>query len=129
MFSRTSQKKKKQNPTISKDLEQQSEEQVNSTLETLFHGSGSPSLNVDQVLSVRGERYGPFVDQFYMAQYFKDIMRKEPNWQNMAVHKREALDQITLRISRIIHGDADYEDSWLDIEGYAKLGAFKDKRP
>jgi hypothetical protein len=35
----------------------------------------------------------------------------------------EALEMIAHKIGRIVNGDPDYADSWIDIAGYAKLVA------
>ena len=37
--------------------------------------------------------------------------------------QQEALDMICHKIGRIINGDPDYADSWVDIAGYAQLVA------
>jgi hypothetical protein len=37
--------------------------------------------------------------------------------------QREALDMIAHKIGRILNGDPNYADSWVDIAGYAKLVA------
>jgi hypothetical protein len=39
----------------------------------------------------------------------------------MYADQREALDMIAHKIARIINGDPDYADSWVDIAGYATL--------
>lgn len=35
--------------------------------------------------------------------------------------QREALEMIAHKIARILNGDPNYADSWVDIAGYAKL--------
>jgi hypothetical protein len=37
--------------------------------------------------------------------------------------QREALEMIAHKIARIVNGDPNYADSWLDIAGYAQLVA------
>jgi hypothetical protein len=39
------------------------------------------------------------------------------------VDQAEALDMIFHKIGRILNGDPNYADSWIDIAGYAKLVA------
>jgi len=39
----------------------------------------------------------------------------------LAADQREALEMIAHKIARIINGDPNYADSWVDIAGYAKL--------
>jgi hypothetical protein len=47
----------------------------------------------------------------------------EKRGKRLAPDQQEALDMIFAKIGRIINGDADYADSWIDIAGYAKLVA------
>jgi hypothetical protein len=39
----------------------------------------------------------------------------------LAFYQRESLEMIAHKISRIVNGDANYMDSWVDIAGYAQL--------
>jgi hypothetical protein len=41
----------------------------------------------------------------------------------LAPDQQESLDMILHKIGRIVNGDPDYDDSWVDIAGYAKLVA------
>lgn len=41
--------------------------------------------------------------------------------------QREALDNILVKIARIVSGDADHADHWRDIAGYALLGIRQDQ--
>lgn len=74
-----------------------------------------------EVLKQRGNRYGSFIDNAKFTHFMKEEMRKSPSWQKMYADQREALDMIAHKISRIVNGDPDYEDSWTDIAGYATL--------
>ncbi len=42
---------------------------------------------------------------------------------NLSCDQTEALEMICHKIARIINGDSDYADSWVDIAGYATLVA------
>lgn len=44
------------------------------------------------------------------------------SWAKLPVVQREALDQIALKISRILSGGHMHKDNWVDIAGYAHLG-------
>ena len=46
----------------------------------------------------------------------------ETSWTKLPVTQREALDQIALKISRILSGGYMHKDNWVDIAGYAHLG-------
>ena len=76
-----------------------------------------------QVLKERGERYGSFIDNARTTHFFKEQMRSSPSWSKMYADQREALDMIAHKIARIVNGDPDYADSWVDIAGYATLVA------
>jgi len=80
---------------------------------------------IKEILVARGARYGKFTEQAMVTQELKNIINT-----NLAFRKKilqpdqqEALDMICHKIGRIINGDPDYADSWIDIAGYAKLVA------
>lgn len=76
---------------------------------------------IADILEARGGRYGSFEDQSKIAQQLKAVM--QPHYHKLAPDMREALDHISVKISRALNGDAEYVDHWRDIEGYAKLVA------
>lgn len=77
------------------------------------------------VLTERGRRYGPFVGHAEVTQQLKLIIAAElvKRDKTLAADQQEALDMICHKIGRIINGDSDYDDSWVDIAGYAQLVA------
>jgi hypothetical protein len=81
--------------------------------------------DVDAVLEQRGSRYGPFVLHAEITQtlkyYANQFLRRQGK--ELDFDQQEALDMIFHKIGRIINGDPDYSDSWIDIAGYAKLVA------
>ena len=82
------------------------------------------SNKIDSTLSERGSNYGTFEMNAEMAQELKSIVREYDSMYEdnnlRAIHK-EAIDMIMHKISRIVNGDPSYQDSWVDIQGYAKL--------
>ena len=40
---------------------------------------------------------------------------------NGSADQKEALEMIATKMGRIVNGDPDYLDSWLDIQGYCQL--------
>lgn len=80
---------------------------------------------VDAILSERGDRYGPFIGHAAVTQQLKEVATKHLYHRGklLAPDQQEALDMIFHKIGRIINGDPDYDDSWVDIAGYAKLVA------
>ena len=80
---------------------------------------------VDQILDQRGSRYGSFKGHAEVTQDLKNVsaqhLRKRDKL--LADDQQEALDMIFHKIGRIINGDPNYDDSWVDIAGYAQLVA------
>ena len=77
---------------------------------------------IKDVLNERGNNYGSFEDNAAATQSIKEIMANSRSWTSMDDSKKEALEMIAHKISRIVNGDPNYKDSWVDIQGYAKLG-------
>lgn len=77
--------------------------------------------DIGVTLAERGSRYGPFPGHAAVTQSIKDKLRSFPGWHALEVDQREALDMIAHKIGRIINGDPNYDDSWIDIAGYATL--------
>ena len=86
-------------------------------------GYAHPLKNVETILEERGRRYGLFKDLASMSQTIKDMMKQEEGWARLAPDQKEALEVIAQKIARILNGDPNYADSWVDIAGYAKLVA------
>lgn len=81
--------------------------------------------SVDAILDERGKRYGTFTGHAAIAQLYKQETANFLTTLNkvLANDQQEALDMIFHKIGRIINGDPNYADSWVDIAGYAKLVA------
>jgi len=79
--------------------------------------------DIDKVLNERGSRYGNFETQALITQDLKRMIRRYAMQQDTAMSpdQWEALDMICSKIARILNGDPDYDDSWVDIAGYAQL--------
>lgn len=79
--------------------------------------------DITEVLEERGSRYGKFTEHARITQNIKTAMVDSPNWLELADDQMETLQMIAHKIGRILNGDPDYADSWIDIAGYAKLVA------
>lgn len=81
--------------------------------------------NIETILAERGRRYGAFAGHADIAVALKNVIQSaqvnRDKW--LSNDQREALDMICHKIGRILNGDPDYADSWVDIAGYAKLVA------
>lgn len=79
--------------------------------------------DISQVLNERGSRYGKFEGHARITQHLKSVMFAHKLRQEFDDDMVEALEMIAHKIGRIINGDPNYADSWIDIAGYAKLVA------
>jgi hypothetical protein len=80
---------------------------------------------VDKVLDTRAEQYGSFMQSADTVIRIKGIMHNAiaRNEVHLYPDQLQALDMIATKISRIVHGNPNHLDSWIDIAGYAKLVA------
>jgi hypothetical protein len=87
---------------------------------------------LSETLKERGGRYGEFKDQAIVAVALKNILRYEfsedllelsvrPGWARLEPYQQHALDIIMDKVARVLNGDPNYLDNWLDIAGYATL--------
>lgn len=79
------------------------------------------TTNIQHTLLERGNRYGKFSGHAEVTQSIKECMHVAPNWAKINDSQREALEMIAHKIGRILNGDPNYDDSWVDIAGYAQL--------
>lgn len=81
------------------------------------------TTNIESTLIERGKRYGTFTGHAKITQDLKQVMAHHAGWVALADDQREALEMVAHKIGRILNGDPDYADSWVDIAGYSKLVA------
>ena len=80
---------------------------------------------IGEILDERGKRYGTFVGHAEVSQQLKTVIHDAlmQRSKGLTNDQYEALDMIAHKIARIINGDPNYADSWVDIAGYAQLVA------
>ena len=80
---------------------------------------------VDVTLDARAVDYGKFIEGAEVMQMLKRVVQNAlSNRDKVLAHDQaESLDMIIHKIGRIINGNPDVVDHWLDIAGYAKLVA------
>lgn len=76
---------------------------------------------IKKILEERGSRYGEFADNANVAQELKMALYRSVGFSQMDHVKQEALEVICQKISRIVTGNPEYDDNWLDIIGYTQL--------
>ena len=72
-------------------------------------------------LTQRAARYGDFKTGATLMQGLKTQMHCAPHWKQLSKDKREALEMMAHNIGRILSGDPNDKDFWVDIAGYAQL--------
>ena len=80
--------------------------------------------DIKDVLEERAKTHGDFAQVSVIAQDLKEAMRgliDHGGYSRLTSWQCEALDMIASKIARILAGNADEPDHWLDIEGYARL--------
>jgi hypothetical protein len=80
---------------------------------------------VDATLDARAVEYGKFIEGAEVMQMLKRVVLNALNNRDMTLahDQAEAMDMIIHKIGRIVNGNPDVVDHWLDIAGYAKLVA------
>lgn len=76
---------------------------------------------VEAILDERERTHGNFAASAAIAQALKLVMSQAPKAAELDHVKLQALDMIATKIARIVCGDSEHADAWIDIEGYAEL--------
>ena len=79
--------------------------------------------NVNEMLEGRATRYGTFEGHARISQALKAVMHERSGWDRLKPDQREALEMVQHKVARILNGDPNYADNWIDIAGYATLVA------
>lgn len=83
--------------------------------------AASAQDTITATLAERGKRYGVFSKHAEVTQAIKHALFTCRDRSGLAPDQVEALEMIAHKLGRIVNGDPDYADSWVDIAGYAKL--------
>ena len=81
---------------------------------------------IEQILAEREGKYGSFRDHAKISQELKRAIFRHMDKVSkveLNFYQSEAIEMICHKIARIVNGDPDYADSWVDIAGYATLVA------
>lgn len=73
------------------------------------------------ILEERAATHGPFCGVAVVAQDIKAIISQASGYPNLSLQQKEALDMIASKIGRVVCGDPNEKDHWVDIAGYATL--------
>jgi hypothetical protein len=82
---------------------------------------GNNMNDVNTVLNERNNTHGDFDTQAMIAQDLKWTMRQGVNYHKLSSAQREAVDMIAHKLSRVVNGNCNFLDHWVDICGYSQL--------
>lgn len=74
-----------------------------------------------EIIEERKNTHGSYQEVADLSQRFKRLHQNHKKQYRLTQGQREALDQIALKMARIVCGDPNCEDHWNDIKGYAEL--------
>ena len=75
------------------------------------------------LLSTRGKTHGNYSVQASITQQHRAVLRNAPGWEELSDVQKDAIEMISVKLSRILSGNPDHRDHWEDIAGYATLAA------
>jgi hypothetical protein len=103
-----------------KRTEEQSKERV-----ARYFAGFAAAPTVDTTLNERAQEYGKFKDGAALMQGMKRLLSDHAarHDKTFADDQWEALEMIVHKIARIVNGNPDKVDHWVDIAGYATLVA------
>jgi aspartyl/asparaginyl-tRNA synthetase len=85
------------------------------------HTGAGNSISVENILKQREATHGDFPIKATTIQVLKNIMRGTERWRDLSFAQQESLDMVMTKVGRILHGNPNELDHWLDIIGYTKL--------
>ena len=77
--------------------------------------------NITELLKERRTRCGDFRGHAAITQAIKNAFHASWNWGDMTPSQKEAMEMVAHKFARILNGDPNYLDSWVDCVGYLQL--------
>ena len=78
-------------------------------------------MELKDILNERQMQYGDFLNRSKISQDFKTLIHNGEAYRLLKADQKEALEMIATKMGRIVNGDPNYLDSWVDIQGYCQL--------
>jgi hypothetical protein len=79
-------------------------------------------------LDARGRTHGSFTTNAEVCIATRDLWRSAPGWSELTPAHQLVLDEIALKVARILSGGAALDEHFHDMEGYSHLGGLACKR-
>lgn len=84
--------------------------------------------DLENTLKERGAQYGTLMENGLISQLLKEVMHNAKQWGKLDPDQKEAFDMIASKISRLLTGNPNHVDGYVDIAGYATLVANRIER-
>ena len=78
-------------------------------------------MNIEAILDEREKTHGDFAVHSEISQSLKSCLWHREGWLRLNMMQREALEMVCHKLARIIAGDSNHADSYVDICGYITL--------
>jgi len=78
-------------------------------------------MTINDTLSEREKTHGFYRNQAACTQQLKNVMHEMPGWKMLEYFQAQSLDAMADKMGRILAGNPDFKDHWIDIQGYAAL--------
>lgn len=78
-------------------------------------------MSVEATLADRGASYGEFRDGAAIAMDLFGLVQATPAFDRLSPDKQYAMFMFCAKMARLLNGDPNHRDSWIDIAGYAQL--------
>lgn len=75
---------------------------------------------IEGILNERQQTHGDFKQVAIVSQSLKETIKQHTTY-HLSIQQKEALDNICQKIARILCGNPNHLDSWIDIIGYSQL--------
>lgn len=77
--------------------------------------------SIQDLLASRDHSHGDYKDTARIAQQTKELWHSQTGWGDLDACQKETLDMFATKIGRILAGDQNFRDSWVDLTGYSQL--------
>lgn len=78
-------------------------------------------LTTEEIMEQRGEIYGSYTKICQIAESIETSLRSGESWPMLRPEQKQSLKMMAHKMARVVCGNTQYRDNWLDMSGYAEL--------
>jgi hypothetical protein len=75
---------------------------------------------VESLIADRKKTHGEFKDVAAISQATKRLWQSQARWAQLTDIQKEGLEYVAHKIARVLSGNSNFRDHWLDISGYVE---------